>query len=665
MWGRQPMVRPLIAILIGFLLADYFRSFPFSPIPLFLISILFLVYHIFFLKLNRSFIGLLIVFAFLTLGFIMHCNKQPVVSLIPEHKNYVFIVNQIDEGQINESKGNVRTILVVESRGFFWNKRWNSLKHRIRITIPGEFNIGFPGANYLIRASVKVPMDDSWPGSFNLSNFYSRKGIHAISNVDKRDIVQLSAHDSNPLRFVYEIKKQINAVLFKSGFNANQAGIASALLIGSRSDIDPDLNTAYSKAGIVHVLAVSGMHVGLVFGSVLWILGRFLHKKKAVLIGIAVLWCYALLAGMSASVVRSAWMFSLLASSNLLVKSSVSSNALAAAAFIMFWIEPNYIYDPGAQLSFAAVWGIQSRPNFPFWFKGYNNKIVKYLTDSLWICLVAQVATLPFTLAYFGNFPVYFLLANLIAVPLSTGLIYLGFIALLLAPLGQIAVPLFELMKFSIDCLNSMTLFISTLPFSSFHIGALKTENMWLIGFSTFIILFPFGSAIRKALLLLAMRLFISVYLFFNCFFQQSANVLYFTNCGQHKHILSLYNRKAVLFTTDTLFNQSCVRFKDASDFLSRSGMNLQFRFLQLSSSGGIVSVVTPSLLESIPIAAILPSKHILVKHCEKGPPLVWFCEPEENYMMKRIFCRLHRKPVFTLQKFKTYKMMLNLQNLR
>jgi competence protein ComEC len=439
-----------------------------------------------------------------------------------------------------------------------------------------------------------------------------------------------------------------------AGFNQNQSSIAAALLIGSRAEIDPDLNRAYSRAGIVHVLAVSGMHVSLVFGSVLWILRRLLKQKSAVLIGICALWCYALLAGMSASVVRSAFMFTLLSGSKLFVNSSLSSNSLAGAALIMIGIDPNYLFDPGAQLSFAAVWGIQARYKLTN-FLLFNNLILKFVSESLWICLIAQFATLPLTLSYFGTFPVYFMLANLVAVPLSTALIYMGFAALLLAPLGILSVPLFALMAFAIDWLNTFTLFVASLPYSAYDGGTLGFGSSICIALFVYIVLLPFGRFYTKFLLLTILRI-----IFVGLFLVNTRLVyppqVFLSRCEKHTHIHASFGRSARSAVFGSLDESSCKRVDDMKTHAAQFGLDLVSSKFTSGHHAGLVSIfIWNNRIVQKQSVVLLPANNILIRpSISKYSWLV--CESAKSKLPNLIYSRLYKRPIQRFDFTKTIK---------
>ena len=575
-WNRQPLVRPLMLFIAGLLCAQIFTEFILVIQTCFLVLLCVLLIHSKKRFLNRSRVSFIIYSAFFLCGVFLDAIRSRSDVCIPEFKNCILLVKQSTEPVYKRNCDEFKSQYIVEAKSMLVDNTWMDIGGNIKVTLKNDSLTTLPGELLLLHGHFKKPSNEILPGSFDFERFCRIKSLDALCTINKYQLTPLGKNEQSfVFTFILKIRLAIIRYLKATGFDANQVGIASALLVGYRADIDSELNNAYSKAGIVHVLAVSGMHVSLVFGSVLWLFGRFLKPRNAAIAGILVLWFYALLAGLSASVLRSACMFSLLAISKLFVKSAISSNAMAGAAFVMLILDPQTLYDPGAQLSFAAVWGIYARSTTPsiLFFKG---KLVRYIIDSLWICTVAQLATLPITLWYFGSFPVYFLLANLLAVPFSTGLIYLGFISLILFPLGFVSAPLLELMKIGIDVLNYFTLHIAVLPLSSIDFGRLAFIDALFIGCVVFTILFPWGSVLKKIYTIGITRIIYTSTIILSSTRIDKGPDLYFFSCEQTYHFVCEENKTVRLTNIGTEKSHTCKRTNGIIQYAQAEGHDIE-----------------------------------------------------------------------------------------
>lgn len=234
------------------------------------------------------------------------------------------------------------------------------------------------------------------------------------------------------------IRNRLLGIIENSGLKGEVFHLVSAISLGAREELEPETTQSFSKTGVIHVLAVSGMNVGIIY-VVLDLILRFLKRKKSgiilhTFIILLAVWGYALITGLSASVLRAAAMFSFIVIGKNLSRNPNIYNTLSASAFVLLCVNPSLIYDVGFQLSYAAVFSI-------VFFHPYIYGVCyfKYwIPDQIWslitVSFAAQIGTLPFLLHYFHQFPTWFLLANLMVIPLVTIILYLSFIVFAVAP---------------------------------------------------------------------------------------------------------------------------------------------------------------------------------------------------------------------------------------
>lgn len=227
-----------------------------------------------------------------------------------------------------------------------------------------------------------------------------------------------------------------------AGLHGDELAITGALTLGYKDDIDPEVKRHFQASGAAHVLAVSGLHTGILYGLVLWLLtlgGRFkpLYENqlgRCMISGavIAVMWGYARLTGMTPSVVRAVLMVTIFEVGRMLYRQAFSLNTIAAAAVLILAIRPTDLWSVSFQLSFAATTAIVSlTPALPL-REGRLPRIVRYIVGILIVSIAAQLGTLPITMYYFGQISCYFLLANLLVLPLATILVPCGLVTMIL-----------------------------------------------------------------------------------------------------------------------------------------------------------------------------------------------------------------------------------------
>ena len=285
-------------------------------------------------------------------------------------------------------------------------------------------------------------------------------------------------------------------------FEPKTAAMMSSLLLGYRQEMDKESVAAFSATGTMHVLAVSGLHVGLIY-LLLVLLFAGKHRVTKLNIAqamavIAMLWFFALITGLSPSVIRACAMFSIIeVGRSILYRQSNLLNSLFTAAFIQLLFQPLNLIDAGFQLSYLAVAGIAIiYPSIIEWFQP-GNRILNYLYQMAALSVSATISTLPVTLYYFHTFPVWFIPANLIAVPISSLLIYLGMLCLLLAKVPWLGAALIWLTEAGMRLFTTAVTFFSKLPGAT--IQGLYITVLEALGMSVLIMAFIIKGVVGNA----------------------------------------------------------------------------------------------------------------------------------------------------------------------
>ncbi|MDG2369742.1 MAG: ComEC/Rec2 family competence protein [Flavobacteriales bacterium] len=355
--------------------------------------------------------------------------------------------------------------------------------------------------------NIKPPQN---PGQFNYQRYLKFNHIYCQSFLKSHSWNLVDRNIYNLFTFSNICRNYFLNVIRESGVEGDQFAVVSALSLGYKDELSSQLKHSYSSAGAMHVLAVSGLHVGIVYGLLNFILGFFFPFKRLIvlksIIILLCLWLYALLAGLSPSILRATIMVSFIIVGISIKRESSIYNNIAASAFLLLFLNPYIIMQVGFQLSYLAVLGI-----LYYQPKIYNAlKFRNYFANKIWVItsvsLAAQLATFPVSLLYFHQFPVYFIFSNLIVIPAA----FVVLVSVLSLLVFQFINPLYlligSLINQILDYVNLVVKFIDKSPFSLIEGVSISTLETYLIFF--LIISATFAFKFRKLI-------FINCFLFF------------------------------------------------------------------------------------------------------------------------------------------------------
>ncbi len=278
---------------------------------------------------------------------------------------------------------------------------------------------------------------------FNYKNYLEKQQIHHQIHSKYSDLKVLKSKTSTLNGFASAFRKHINKSLKNNGYKNDELAIINALLLGQRQNMSKELIENYQNAGAVHILAVSGLHVGVLFLLLSFLLKPLEKFKKGELIKLVIvillLWSYATIAGLSASVVRAVTMFTAIAIGQLSNRKSNTLNNLFISMFVLLLVKPLFLFSVGFQLSYLAVFSIVYF--YPKFIDFYNPKSIflKKPWQLFAISCSAQIGILPLSLYYFHQFPSLFFVSSLIIIPalgfiLGFGILIIGLALLNILP---------------------------------------------------------------------------------------------------------------------------------------------------------------------------------------------------------------------------------------
>ena len=331
------------------------------------------------------------------------------------------------------------------------------------------------------------------PHQFNYKHYLKKQGINQQVYITHQEILLLDESKVSLLRFIDAFRVKIQKSLRRYHFTDDELAVMNALLLGQRQEISKQLSDNYSKAGAIHILAVSGLHVGvilLILSFILKPLERINNGKliKLVLV-ILSLWFFAILAGLSASVIRAVTMFSAIALGQFFNKRNAVEHSLIFSMFIILLWKPLFLFDVGFQLSYTAVFGI-------IWIQPVLYQLWKpnfFIVDKGWqlitVSVAAQLGVLPISLFYFHQFPALFFISNLIIIPFLGVILGLGLVVLVLSYMSILPLFLEGFYGDVISILNKVVAFVArqeSFLFSEISFSALKMIFSYLLIISGF-----------------------------------------------------------------------------------------------------------------------------------------------------------------------------------
>jgi len=493
-WAPYPFIRIALSFIAGILLFTTIgEGFRFAPEVFAFFVALFLVLYV----VSRNYrstevntwVGIVGLFCFAAGGFWItqlrtpHLQPDHLTNLNEKPAYYTAIVNDF----VVQKPGYQRTIVAVEK--VLLNGQWQAATGQVQVTVPHDTPDDYTftyGDKLLIKGAPQPVAPPLNPNQFNYKAYLQNKGIYHRQNLQAHQFKHIGNSPPNLLLYTsIKVRRYFEDIIREHVPVRREQSIATALLLGLKDDMDNAVRDSYAATGTMHVLAVSGMHVGLVFAIFLFLFKKYnLNRSQRLvflLVVLGLLWLYGFMTGLSASVLRAVLMFSLVLLSMVLSRRHNIYNTLAIAAFALLFYDPYMLFDVGFQLSFLAVIGIVALHPGIYSLLSINNWFLDKIWELFSIAVAAQLITLPLGIYYFHQFPVYFWLANIVVVPVSTFGLYFGMAGLVLSWVPYLAELLFMLHFWFIWAMNEVNMLLTNLPgalITGLDISALQS---WLL----------------------------------------------------------------------------------------------------------------------------------------------------------------------------------------
>ncbi len=352
----------------------------------------------------------------------------------------------------------------------------------------------------VVRCDFDTVRNYGNPHEFDYANYLRTKGIHHRAFIRENQWLKTGSDPGFFKNSMLSFRRYFESRLDGSGMKEENREVAKALILGSRNGLSEDIQNSFANTGVTHVLSVSGLHVGILMVLLVFLTqpltrlprGKFVQSLLVLLC----IWIFAAISGLSPPVNRAATMFSFILVGKLIQRETVLYQSVLVSALLLILIDPLVIFDVGFQLSYAAVLGIifihpmlYARLSFSGW-----------IPDKIWqitsVSLAAQLATLPAILFYFHQFPNYFLVANLIVIPLSFVVLAIGLAFLAFASVPFVGDFLAWFLDLVLSVMNWTIRKIDSIPGAVSDGFALDLGELWLLNCILFLAIT--GFAVRK-----------------------------------------------------------------------------------------------------------------------------------------------------------------------
>ncbi|MHA7877886.1 MAG: ComEC/Rec2 family competence protein [Bacteroidota bacterium] len=569
-WSRFPFVRITIALVGGILLAHYSERDAWvvagSLLGLLLLIYLFVMRGVPYIRffMRSPWLGFLGLGSIFLLGYLrylsydVHYDPKHLIHLTHEAapiEAYEAIV--LEDAHAKNGRGSV----VVAVRSARIQGKWQPVHGKVQVSWHHQTKIPplYYGNMVLIQGQPWEVHNANNPYAFDYAKFLRLSKIYHQHFVAGEKVVVV---DHRPPSFIKKLAFRVLRYcksLFTQHIHHTQArAVALALILGQRDALTAEVSDTYVRAGAMHVLAVSGLHVGIIYWILCFLLvplkyvGRFRLLSSG--IAILVLWFYTFITGLSPSVLRATTMFTLMVVAPVLSRQTSSYNILAASAFLLLCWEPMLLFSVGFQLSYLAVLGILYLQPRIYRLLTLNN----WLFDKLWlltsVSLGAQIGTAPLSVYYFLQFPTYFIIANWVVVPAALVIVCLGILVLITGLWSDVSAAIAWLLEKVVLSINVWLEFTQKLPYSLVApISVSIAEVCLLYGLLVLLLIFLYTKHMRYLIAMSILAMLMALHISQVSLSQQAQCKVIFYSIGRHR-VISFVKGKHSTLCTDKHF---------------------------------------------------------------------------------------------------------------
>jgi len=480
-WSQYPAFRVFIPFATGIILG-YFDLFGFYTALFLFVIHGGICFHI---GRTSKFLAPFFLLAWLFLGASIQLShsslkkEKDINALKGEQISFLASLKELPskKGKTASAMANIHAV--------YRNKNWEKINACVYISFTDNLEKIPQPENYFTGvAEFKTIAPSIIPGDFDFASYLKKKDVFLQCRLKKLDYRILS--EKRPAWhkevFAAYAGEHTLEIMSNIGLGEEDRSVGAALIMGNDALIHQETVKKYAATGALHILSVSGLHVGIVYLLLNAFLKHFNGGKKTRILKLVLMlsgiWCYAIATGMSSSVIRSANMLSIMVIGETIGRKGFSVNTLAASALIQCLIQPSSLLEPGFQLSYLAVLGILIvyKP-LNLLFKN-TNPVINHIISVCCVSFAAQLFTFPLSLYYFHQFPNYFLPANLLIIPVSGIVLYAGLALLISNGIPHINDVNIFILKYSLRLMNYFVDLFAGLPYATIENIILPVEEM-------------------------------------------------------------------------------------------------------------------------------------------------------------------------------------------
>ncbi len=352
------------------------------------------------------------------------------------------------------------------------------------------------GERIFFEGRVASPRNAGNPAEFDTEHFLYVRGITGTAYLPMGVWRSDGVADKTLLMYAMDLRERVLRIYDSLGFDGEEGAVLSALTLGEKRDLSQGVRDLYSAVGASHVLALSGLHLGILYMLITMLLpvrgGSRLPIIMRELLVLLLLWGFAAMAGLTASVVRAVILFTLMSVARCLQREGSVMNALGFAAIVMLVVCPRWLFDVSFQLSFAAVWAILllEYPLRRLMRVEKHGRVYAYAAGVVAVSLSAQLGTLPFVWYYFGTFPLCFLITNFIVMPAAFCVMLLAVLMLALSPFVLLQQFVAWVLKCLLYAMNLLLRGVADLPGASVELPYIGVLGAFVVAVVLFVLLY-------------------------------------------------------------------------------------------------------------------------------------------------------------------------------